>query len=174
MAMLPIELVNLFFNFKIYNIMKQTLFLCSFLCLFLTSQKVSAQFSAGAGVAYGADLEDLGLQVKAIYQIADAWRAGADFIYYFDGIEGVSVSEINLNGHYLFKDDEQFQAYALAGFNFLSVNVDGFGGTSESGLNIGSGIGFPFSDTLTGVGEVKYTLGDASQVVVGAGVVFNF
>ena len=149
-----------------------------FTCLFvLIGQSVFAQkISTGAGLAYGFDNKDLGIQLRGIYEITDTWRAGADFIFYLDGVENVSVSEFNANAHYVFKNDEDFQLYGLAGLNFFIVSFSefDFGSVSELGINLGGGIGYPFTEKLTGIGEIKLSLGDASQFVIGVGVAYKF
>ncbi len=141
------------------------------------AQSATAQFSVGAGLAYGAELEDLGIQVKGLYQIDDTWRGAVDLIFYFDGVEDVNVTEINLNGQYLFGDIESVAPYALAGLNIFRVgtSLDGTSfSASEVGLNVGGGVNFPISETLTGAAELKYVIGDADQLVIGAGVIFSF
>lgn len=157
--------------------MKQTfIYLLCLLFLFF-AQRATAQFSAGAGLAYGAELEDLGIQVKGLYQINDDWRGAADLIFYFDGEEDINVTEINLNGNYLFGDLESVAPYALAGLNIFRVGTSFDGASfsvSEVGLNVGGGVNFPISETLIGSAELKYVIGDADQLVIGAGVIYSF
>ncbi|TVP98335.1 MAG: hypothetical protein EA359_18435 [Balneolaceae bacterium] len=85
-----------------------------------------AQVSAGGGILYGFDIERIGIRVDGLYAINDDWRAAADFGYYFPESEfGIKVSwwELNLNAHYVFVDNEDFRAYALAGINYISFSV---------------------------------------------------
>lgn len=148
-----------------------------FACFFmLIGQSAFAQLSAGAGLAYGSDSKDLGIQLRGIYQFNETWRAGGDFIFYLDGVENLSISELNTNAHYVFKNDETLQLYGLAGLNLLIVSISEFGlGTaSELGINLGGGVGYPFTEKLTGIGEIKLSLGDASQLVLSVGVVYGF
>lgn len=148
-----------------------------FICFFvLIGQTAFAQLSAGAGLAYGFDNKDLGIQLRGIYGITETWRAGGDFIFYLDGVEGASVYEFNANAHYVFKNDDDFHLYGLAGLNFFLVSFSefDFGTVSELGINLGGGIGYPFTEQLTGIGEIKLSLGDASQFVIGVGVVYGF
>lgn len=157
--------------------MKQTLSISLMLGLFLMTQTVNAQFSAGGGLAFGLESEDLGLQLRGLYQINEKIRGDVNLTFYFDGVEDVNVTEINLNGHYLIHDGDSFSVYGLGGLNIFRVGVsfDGFSSSSsEIGLNLGGGITFPFSDTLSGIGEIKYAISDADQLVIGAGVLYNF
>jgi len=137
------------------------------------TSNLQAQLSVGGGIAYGSDVEEIGLQVRGVYSIADQWRAGADLIYYLDGIKGLSYYEINTNGHFVFTDNGKFLAYALAGLNYFRVSITGFGGGSEIGLNLGGGAQFMFSDSISGLLELKYVIGDADQFVAGIGVMFE-
>jgi len=54
------------------------------LALTLLLGNAFAQVSAGGGLAYGTDLNDLGIQVHGGYQINEEWRGFTSFIYYLD------------------------------------------------------------------------------------------
>ncbi len=145
---------------------------------FILTDSATAQIQAGAGFAYGSEIEELGLQVNGTYQITDNIRAAADFVYFFvEDPPGGSFgfNTLNLNGHYIIPNVPNINAYALAGLNFAftSTEFTVLGNTvddssTELGLNIGAGAEF-------GVGpgnifaEIKYVLGDADQLVIGAG-----
>lgn len=145
----------------------------AFACLFSTD--VKAQLSLGGGIAYGLDIEEIGIQVKGIYAFDDTWRANADFIFYLDGIEDASVWELNLNGNYVFSSTDDFLVYALAGLNIAGLSVTFLGETvsaTETGLNIGAGGQLFVSDNVSILGELKYAIGNADQLVIAAGVQF--
>lgn len=59
------------------------------LCM-VTLNTVHGQAMLIGGVAYGTDVEDMGLQVRALYEISDRINVSADVIYYLDGIENFS------------------------------------------------------------------------------------
>ncbi|MCB0620041.1 MAG: hypothetical protein KDC41_15295, partial [Saprospiraceae bacterium] len=88
-----------------------------------------------------------------------------------------NFSTLNVDGHYLFLN-ESFLVYALAGLNlaFVSVDLGAFGDASDSelGLNLGGGIQLPITDALGLLGEVKYVIGDADQLVLTVGAIFGF
>jgi opacity protein-like surface antigen len=149
------------------------------------SNIASAQISVGGGLAFGTEVEELGIQAGGVYTINEEFRAGADFIYYLtsdDNDFGGNFTwwEFNANGHYLFVTEEDMIVYALAGLNFASFSYDfpgfeGFGGGSvsntEVGLNVGAGLeyGLGFADLYA---ELKYALSSADQLVLSAGLRF--
>lgn len=159
--------------------MKTKLFFTSLAFLLIGSVSLSAQFSAGAGLAYGTDVEELGIRAVGVYQFAEEWRGAADFIYYFDGVEDVSLWELNTNAHYVFSNDDKFLAYALAGLNLIAVTVDlgviggGKETNTEAGLNIGAGGQYFVTENVSIHGEVKYAISDADQIVIGIGALIN-
>lgn len=152
------------------------------LALTLLLGNAFAQVSAGGGLAYGTDLNDLGIQVHGGYQINEEWRGFTSFIYYLDGIENISFWELNFNGHYFFVNDEKAQAFALAGLNIINVGISidlGFLGqvnesSTEVGLNIGVGGQYALAEKLKAIATLKYAISSADQLVLSAGVLFDF
>ena len=165
----------------------------SFLIVFsvLAFQNSQAQFvKAGVGLMFGTEIEQPGLRVDGVYQINDEIRAVADFGFYLQdetefgqgNTTTVTWWELNLNGNYMLTSNEEtgFQAYGLAGLNYLNVNVETdsqFGNVSASdsevGLNVGAGLEYAigFGDLFA---EAKYVLGSADQLNIGGGVRFGF
>ena len=145
-----------------------------FLLLFAT--EIRAQFSLGPGLAFGTDVDEIGIQVRGINSFTDQWRGSADVIYYLDGLKDFSIWEINLNAHYVFADANKFNAYALAGFNVLLFSASFLGESStstEAGLNLGTGGQYFISDKVSGLVELKYTISDLNQLVIGLGLQFQ-
>jgi len=156
--------------------------------------KVGAGLAFGSGVGYSGDLDnDLGLRVDGYYGITPEIRIGGDFTFYlpksveqttFGGttIETTStVWELNLNGHYIFYDEDNLSIYGLGGINITGLSTESEGGgssqsnsNSEAGLNLGGGLDYGM-DFGTIFGEVKLGNlgGDADQFVIGAGVRFG-
>lgn len=133
----------------------------------------NAQLRLGAGLGYGFDIEELGLQFRGVYTISDPWRGAADFVFYFDGVEDLSIWELNLNGHYTFINDEKKTVYALAGLNFLKFNYDAsstFADNSDTGLNLGAGLEIPISESIEFFSEARFSLGGSEQFFISAGV----
>ena len=117
----------------------------------LTAQN-SGDIDLGAGITYGFDLEEIGIQAVGTYTLNEKIRVGADFIYWLSENEsafGASFSstlfEINGNVHYLFYNHNEFIIYALGslGIHYANVSVDvpGFGSESASDSELGLGFG---------------------------------
>lgn len=135
----------------------------------------------GSGVVEGPSSinNDIGLMVDGYYGITDNIRAGAGFEYFFPKSENggdFTVTEFNINGHYLFLNEVNMNVYGLAGINIASFKVEGGGfsaSSSETGLNLGVGgkYGIGFGNLF---GELKYAGlgGNANELVFGAGVRF--
>lgn len=150
--------------------------------------QAQAQLQLGGGLAFGTEIEKLGLQISGNLPVAQEGkiRAAPDLIFYIkDDFGGGSVRwwEVNLNGNYLFMDNEAYTLYALGGINIANVNFDydievpdifGVDGSqTELGLNVGGGIeyGMDFGNLY---GEAKYILSDFDQLVISVGVRIPF
>jgi len=157
----------------------KTLLLSLFLIVGLSNAQ--AQIKAGAGLAFGSEVEALGIELIGEYTINETWGAGVDFIYWLDGEDNFSYWEFNVNGHYNFFENEKFNAYALAGLNYFHFKIDldlpppydGDDSDGEIGLNIGAGGHMVINENLTGRAQVRYVLSDWDQLVIDAGVLFN-
>ena len=137
----------------------------------------------GSGIGgFGSSLDnDIGLRADAYYAFTPVIRGGGDFTFYFPKSSGgvdMTVWELNLNGHYIFLQEEEFLVYGLGGLNItgISISSDNFSDSdSEVGLNLGAGVeyGLDFADFF---GELKLggLGGDADQIVLGAGLRFSF
>ena len=141
---------------------------------FLFSNSATAQFSLGGGLVYGADLKDLGFQLKLSAGITERIRVGGDFIKFFDGTDGLSISEFNINGHYILSDDDVLRLYGLAGLNLLTINVLDLAKETGAALNLGGGAEYYISDSLAISAEVKQSIGETNQFLIAAGVIYTF
>ncbi|MEZ4700101.1 MAG: hypothetical protein R2834_07205 [Rhodothermales bacterium] len=145
-----------------------------------------AQLQVGAGLAFGTEIEKIGLQLNANLPVAQEGkiRGAADVIFFLKddfGSGSTRLWTINLNGHYIFMTTEEFLVYALGGINIANYTIKsdfdipeipGFGfdaSSTELGLNVGAGgeYGMPFGNLY---GEVKYVLSDFDQLVISAGI----
>lgn len=136
------------------------------------------RIQVGPGLAYGGDVEDLGISVDGYYTINEEFRAGAGFTYYFSESD-INQYAFDLNGNYIFHDEEELMAYAIAGLNIFAwdqeTDVEGIDDSnSELGLNLGAGLEYAV-DFGSLFGELKFAGlgGDADQIVLGAGVRFD-
>lgn len=139
--------------------------------VFLVNNSAIAQndFTLGGGLAYGSEVEAIGIQAGATYAFTEEISGAADFIIFFP--DNYDWWEFNVNVHYRFFSEDNVSVYGLAGLNFVTVDFDQFGSDSELGLNLGGGaeFGLEFAKLYT---ELKYTLSNFDQLGLSAGLRF--
>lgn len=143
---------------------------------------VGGGLAFGTGVGLGDVNNDIGIRADAYYSINENIRAGGDFTFYFPKSEGnvtATVWELNINGNYIFHEEDELMVYALGGINITGFNIDYDGqfdssSDTEAGLNIGAGVeyGLDFAD-LFGEAKIGNLGGDANQFVLGVGLRFQ-
>lgn len=152
------------------------------------SEESNAQTTVGGGIAYGTDIESLGIHANGQFFINDRLAITPSILYYFpkEIVEGFNYKwfEINGNASYYFITDENINVYGLAGLNvaiisfpFINVtNIFGGGDTSSSttkvGLNIGVGADFDIGSNITPFGQLRYNISSFDQLAIEAGVRF--
>lgn len=170
----------------------QKLFIATLSSLFvgLFSNNVQAQdieTRIGAMLAYGTEIENIGIGANAEFGITDELSISPSFIYYLpkdNGPINVTWFEFNANANYYFLQDEKFDFYGLGGLNYTHVNVkydgaiEGLGGSANGGdgrvgLNLGGGANLNLGGNITPFAELKYVIIDGSQLVIAVGVKFN-
>lgn len=139
--------------------------------------------TAGAGITLGTNVGffgggEPGITLQGYYGITDEIRAGAGFTYYIIGESDVSASEFNIDGHYLFKNEDDLILYGLAGLSFARYSVNlggGFGRASSgtTGLNIGGGVEYDLGNLFL-FAEPKVTVGGWGQFNITAGARLRF
>ncbi|MEO8773716.1 MAG: outer membrane beta-barrel protein [Gelidibacter sp.] len=169
----------------------QKLFITSLCLLFMgffskTTHAQSIETSIGGLLAYGSEIENLGIGVNAEFGIADNLSISPSFIYYLPksyGLFKTNWMEFNANANYYFVNDDKFAVYGLGGLNYSSISVkydrEVFGMTGSSsdgrfGLNLGGGANLKLSnDNIIPFAELKYVIIDGGQLVLAAGVRFK-
>ncbi|MBF8149123.1 outer membrane beta-barrel protein [Winogradskyella sp. F6397] len=144
------------------------------------------QTKLGGYLAYGTEIENIGIGVNAEFPIADQLTIAPSFTYFLPKDEfGVKVNWFELNGNvnYYFVDSSNISVYGLGGLNYSSVKVSyddavGFGGDFSAsdgrfGLNLGGGANFEIGSNILPFAELKYVIIDGGQLVIAAGVKFN-
>jgi hypothetical protein len=159
--------------------------LITFGCLILgilffsnTNALAQSDFKVGGGLAYGLEIEAIGVQVGGVYGFTEELRGAADVSIFFpDSPSGTDNSfwEINANVHYLFLNEEGTTVYGLGGLNYATQKVSGGGfsfSNSEAGLNLGGGaeFGLDFADLYI---EAKYAISNYDQLALAAGLRFD-
>jgi len=110
------------------------------------------------GVGSGGSGE-VGINGNGFYAITDEIRAGLGISLFFGDF---SPTQINIDGHYLFINEDDLGVYALAGLGIWRWSTPdlGFGlgsmSFSTSGLNLGAGVEYDIGNFLL-FGEAKLT-----------------
>ncbi len=155
--------------------MKKLTFTLLFIVLSIT---MYSQTKVGLQAAYGTNSE-FGIGAKASFRITDKFFASPSFNYYFgESVQGASSSIIGINAdaHYIFPGKNGLSFYPLGGLNFTRSSVSALGfsaSTTEIGFNVGGGLNYDLSSSLTGVFEAKYILSAFDQAVFNIGVLYN-
>lgn len=137
------------------------------------SQVTNAQVSAGVGMAFGSEIEQVGIQGDLHYRFASmpSVMMGAGFTYYFPK-DNQDFYEANLNGAYIFYEEFMFKSYAYTGLNYARSKVSlGNDSVSETafGLNLGIGAEYDFGP-LFAFGDLKYVISEFDQPVFTLGI----
>lgn len=142
---------------------------------------VSAQgkgkIGAGAFLNYGIEAERLGAGARLQYGVTDNIRLDANVTYFFPK-NHASGFDVSLNAQYVIPFAEKFSAYPLAGVAFLGdrVSVAGVSSDTETrfGVNLGAGLGYNLTPSLSIGAEFKYIfVKNANTPVIGAGLTFS-
>lgn len=166
---------------KIRNILLALIILAA-----LPVTKTQAQtIKLGGGLIIGTDLPPVGLQVKGVYDmgfILDNLYASANASFFIPASRNdydYGRWSIDVDGHYVFYKAAGFNFYALSGLNithykkdpnftYLSSDI----GTSP-GVNIGAGVLYDFSSSMSAYSEAKYIINVYDQSAITLGVLFN-
>ncbi len=147
---------------------------------------INAQLSVGVGAAYNEGIDAPGLLVKGEFEIMEGIVISPS-VSFFSGstISGYknNLFALDVNGQYIIEImTDELKVYPLAGLNYSSYK-HGFrqsndfvltGNTGNAlGLNVGGGGRWYFSDQMSVFAELKYTVSNLSQVVLGAGILFE-
>ncbi|WP_273276771.1 outer membrane protein [Maribacter polysiphoniae] len=157
------------------------------LVTFSFSALAQTETKIGGLIAYGTEVENIGIGANAEFPIIDKLTISPSFIYYLPKDEsGVKINwfEVNANANYYFLDEETIGVYGIAGLNYSSVKVSyddndfGFLGDFSAsdgrfGLNLGGGANFNIGGSITPFAELKYVIIDGGQLVVAGGVKFR-
>lgn len=168
--------------------MKKINLILATLTFFLFSFSINAQTETRIGgfLAYGTEIENLGIGANAEFPIIEKMTISPSFIFYLPKDEtGIKINwfEVNANANYYFLDEEKIAVYGLAGLNYSSVKVkyddelsfldDYSSSDGRFGLNLGGGANFDIGSSITPFAELKYVIIDGGQLVLAAGVKFN-
>ncbi len=146
-----------------------------FIITLSTSFDAKSQLRVGAGLGWGSEIEELGINFNGEYKFLDYYSGESNITIFF--IEGnSSFWTLNLDGHYHFMGNEA-GPYGLVGLNIATFELDfGFrdfdASTTEIGLNIGGGYSANVG-RWNPFGDVKYVISDFDQLVIRVGVKYD-
>ena len=154
--------------------------------LVLTFSNLNAKSSTmiGGGLGYGLEIEELAIQVGAIFDIDAPVLIAPDFKYFLVGDGGglvdISWWEINANAHYYLTKEKGTNFYLLGGLQYANITVsynNAFLGNSSAsdgkiGLNVGAGANFDLGG-FNLLPEIKFTLGGNEQLFLGVSAMFG-
>jgi hypothetical protein len=165
--------------------MKKFLPAAMVLAFFFSSFQAQSQISAGPGIVYGTDINNLGFSINGSYDFSGKWSAAPSFTYFLKK-NYVNWSSLDLDANYLFSEIENLGGfYAIGGLNItfwkIKYDVGEFGGFSglvdangsDAGVNLGIGLKFPAGEKFNVSPELKYTLGSASYLRFGVKIMFG-
>jgi len=153
------------------------------LCLFGFADIAQAQFRIGPSISFGTDT-DLGLGVKAKFDLDEKFKISPSFNFLASSSDDTpigkvksSVFEINGDVHYAFSDNGNVLFYGLGGLNIGVGSVSVAGSSSSStdiGLNLGAGGEYVIGEKFNAFTEAKFGIGGVSQLLITAGIYFDF
>lgn len=173
----------------------------TFFLLFISSI-TNAQVKIGGKLSYGSEIESLGIGAKGVYDIDESFSVSGELNYFFGSnttssmdVMGynfgsfeveTSLTTLNTDLHYNLSNLNPFRLYAIGGLNFSFYNTEfstnstytyGQSGASNNetfiGLNLGIGGGYPISQNLDIISELKYIISDLDQVILSAGLIYK-
>lgn len=122
------------------------------------------------------DFDETGIGAVGEFKVMDKGTISPQLIFYFPGND-ITLFELNGNFNYYFYDQDVIEFYGLGGLNFTRASYDGPGdndsSNTELGLNLGAGINFDIGKKFAPFAELRLTIGEYDQLVLGLGMKFN-
>lgn len=145
--------------------------------------------AAGVDIAYGTDVNMVGIALKYQHYFSDNLRIQPSFTYYFEKDKS-NMYSLDLDAHYLFNFAEKHNVYPIFGFTLLDVHWKDFceGKTNSEGdlkydshnhlrfgVNVGAGYQFDITDDFSVNLNAKYQIVSThGQFVIGVGCAVKF
>lgn len=166
--------------------MKKTVLLFIFSLGIIFTGQAQKDIRIGAFLAYGSEIENMGIGANAEFPILENLTVAPSIIYYLPKEEfGIKFNwlELNANANYYFLSNESLSVYGMGGLNYSSVKVsysddylfgNGYSSTDgRIGLNLGGGIHLNLGSPIVPFAAVKYVIIDGGQLVAAAGVKYS-
>lgn len=169
--------------------MKKLFTVVAIVVLFFTAHDAKAQISAGPGVIYGSDINNIGFSINGKYEFTEKWSAAPSFTYFLKK-DYVNWSALDLDANYQITEIENIGGlYAIGGLNltfwkvkydydldfgeFGSYSDSGSATGSDAGINLGLGLNVPVNEKIAIAPEIRYTFGGANYMRMGIKVMFS-
>ena len=156
--------------------MKKGVFLAVMILGIMSVSSLKAQLSIGPGVHYATEIESIGIQGVAAYELPSNLGVMAGYTHFLEK-DNVKWSAIDVDATYsLYSMEERGSVYALAGVSFLQtkVEIEGVKVTgNDTGFNIGAGWKIGMGSTMNLVPEVRYTFVGDGFLRVGVKLMFG-
>ncbi len=146
--------------------------------------------SAGAAAAYGTDIDQVGVNVRAYLNSSNHRICFGPELTYFPTVtergdhatEERELLEFNFNGHFLFELVENLAFYPLTGLNFSREREEVFEDDvleesktlTEWGWNVGAGLHYQLNSRWILFAEYDYLISELSQHTLSTGVLMTF
>lgn len=145
-----------------------------FISVNLYSQNTKSGFHIGPGLGFATEIDQIGISLKGVYNITNEWEIAPMYTYYLEK-DGVNWGDLFINGNYVFYQQNNVGIYASAGLTVTFVSVEVLGekySENETNLNLGGGMYFKISNSMKLGADLKYTIGDADHLFIGAQLLF--
>jgi outer membrane protein X len=143
--------------------------------------------AAGGNLVLGTgdSFSNFGIGAKFQYSVTDPVRLEGSFTYFLKK-DYITMWDLSVNGHYLFKAADKLTVYPLAGLCILNYGydlnlglgaygVDDSASTSDVGFNFGGGLDYELTDKLSLNAELKYKIaGEWNRLMLSAGIAYKF
>lgn len=175
---------------NIYKYTMKKFIIISTLLALISSYSHAQTTTAGAGLAFGTDVSQLGFTINGQYFFSDALAAAPNFIFYLpekvttpSGTSKGSLWEFNADVNYYFYD-EAVKLYGIGGIN-VSFGTTKFDSNTpvlrdfkttdtDAGLNLGIGSDFKTKSNIVPFFLMKFTISSYQQLVLAGGVRIPF
>ena len=157
------------------NIYKKVAILIAVLAMsMVASAQEKGDMAVGGNLVFGTgdSYSNFGIGAKFQYNVIDPLRLEGSFTYFFEK-DYLSMWDLSVNAHYLFRITDSFNVYPLAGLGILGASSGPFSST-DFAFNIGGGADYKITDNLILNAELKYKFSDLNRFLISAGVTYLF
>ena len=142
----------------------------------ISFSSLKAQISIGPGVAYGTNIDQIGVLGNVTYNFAQKWGVMGDLTFFLQ-TQDITWTALDIDATYDFcKLNEKNNLYALAGLDFLRTKASILGYTAtgnDTGLNLGVGWKMKLSNKIFFIPEARYSFISDGFLRIGARLMFS-